>query len=31
MRDNLKEYEAVAKAAENIVRSVADGDSKYAK
>lgn len=31
MRDNLKEYEAVAKAAENFVRSVAEGDSKYAK
>ncbi|HAB40608.1 MAG TPA: hypothetical protein DCE24_02005 [Porphyromonadaceae bacterium] len=31
MRDQIKEYEAVAKAAENFVRSVAEGDSKYAK
>lgn len=31
MRDNIKEYEAVAKATENFVRSVAEGDSKYAK
>ena len=31
MRDNIKEYEAVAKAAENFVRSVAEGDSRYAK
>lgn len=31
MRDKIKEYEAVAKAAENFVRSVAEGDSKYAK
>lgn len=30
MRDKIKEYEAVAKAAENFVRSVAEGDSKYA-
>lgn len=29
MRDNIKEYEAVAKATENFVRSVAEGDSKY--
>lgn len=31
MRDNIKEYEAVAKAAENFVRSVAESDSRYAK
>ncbi|MDE6417827.1 MAG: nuclear transport factor 2 family protein [Duncaniella sp.] len=31
MRDQIKEYEAVAKAAENFVKSVAEGDSKYAK
>lgn len=31
MRDNINEYEAVAKAAEHFVRSVAEGDSKYAK
>lgn len=31
MRDRIKEYEAVANAAENFVRSVAEGDSKYAK
>ncbi len=31
MRDNIKEYEAVAKAAEKFVRSVAEGDSRYAK
>ena len=31
MRDDIKEYEAVAKAAENFVKSVAEGDSKYAK
>ncbi len=31
MRDKIKEYEAVAKAAENFVRSVAEGNSSYAK
>ncbi len=31
MRSEIKEYEAVAKAAENFVRSVAEGDSSYAK
>ncbi len=31
MRDELKEYEAVAKAAEKFVKSVAEGNSKYAK
>lgn len=31
MRDNIKEYYAVAKAAENFVRSVAEGNSTYAK
>lgn len=31
MRDEIKEYEAVAKAAENFVKSVANGDSSYAK
>lgn len=31
MRDTLAEYDAVAKAAENFVKSVAEGDSKYAK
>lgn len=31
MRDNINEYEAVAKAAEHFVRSVAEGDSKYAR
>lgn len=31
MRDNIKEYDAVAKATENFVRSVAEGDSTYAK
>ena len=31
MRDNIKEYDAVAKAAENFVRSVAEGNSTYAK
>lgn len=31
MRDELKEYEAVAKAAEKFVRSVAEGNSEYAK
>ena len=31
MRDKLAEYDAVARAAEKFVRSVAEGDSKYAK
>lgn len=31
MRHNIREYEVVAKAAENFVRSVAEGDSRYAK
>ena len=31
MRDQIKEYEAVAKAAENFVKSVAEGDSSHAK
>ena len=31
MRNEIKEYEAVAKAAENFVRSVAEGNSSYAK
>ncbi len=31
MRDNINEYEAVAKAAEHFVRSVAEGNSKYAR
>lgn len=31
MRDEIKEYEAVAKAAENFVKSVAEGNSQYAK
>lgn len=31
MRDNIKEYDVVAKAAENFVRSVAEGNSTYAK
>lgn len=31
MRDKIKEYDEVAKAAENFVRTVAEGDSKYAK
>ncbi len=31
MRDNINEYEAVAKTAEHFVRSVAEGDSKYAR
>ena len=31
MRDEIKEYEAVAKAAEHFVKSVAEGDSRYAK
>ncbi len=31
MRDKIQEYEAVAAAASNFVRSVAEGDSRYAK
>lgn len=31
MRDEIKEYEAVAKAAENFVKSVAEGNSSYAR
>lgn len=31
MRDKINEYEAVAKAAENFVKSVAEGNSSYAK
>lgn len=31
MRNEIKEYEAVALAAENFVKSVAEGNSKYAK
>lgn len=31
MRDQIKEYEAVAKAAEKFVKSVAEGNSEYAK
>ncbi len=31
MRDQIKEYDAVAKAAEKFVKSVAEGNSKYAK
>jgi len=31
MRSEIKEYEAVAKAAENFVKSVAEGNSSYAK
>lgn len=31
MRDKIKEYDEVAKAAEMFVKSVAEGDSKYAK
>lgn len=31
MRDSLEEYNAVAEAAKNFVKSVAEGDSKYAK
>ncbi|MBD5252418.1 MAG: nuclear transport factor 2 family protein [Bacteroides sp.] len=31
MRDKIKEYEAVAKAAELFVKSVAEGNSEYAK
>ena len=31
MRDKLAEYDAVAKAAEKFVKSVAEGDSKYAR
>ncbi len=31
MRSEIREYEAVAAAAENFVKSVAEGDSSYAK
>lgn len=31
MRDSIKEYQAVEKAAMNFVKSVAEGNSKYAK
>lgn len=31
MRDTIKEYDAVAKAAEKFVKSVAEGNSEYAK
>ncbi len=31
MRDYINEYDAVAKAAENFVKSVAEGNSSYAK
>ena len=31
MRDEIKEYDAVAKAAEKFVKSVAEGNSEYAK
>ena len=31
MRDQIKDYEEVAKAAEKFVRSVAEGDSSYAR
>lgn len=31
MRNEIKEYEAVAKAAENFVKSVAEGNSSYAR
>ena len=31
MRNEIKEYEAVARAAEKFVKSVAEGNSKYAK
>ena len=31
MRDKIKEYDEVAKAAENFVRTVAEGNSEYAK
>lgn len=31
MRDSIKEYEAVEQAAMNFVKSVAEGNSKYAK
>lgn len=31
MRDTIKEYDAVAKAAEKFVKSVAEGNSAYAK
>ncbi len=31
MRDQIKEYEAVANAAEKFVKSVAEGNSEYAE
>ena len=31
MRDSIKEYDEVAKAAEKFVKSVAEGNSEYAK
>ncbi len=31
MRDNIKEYDAVAEAAEKFVKSVAEGNSEYAR
>ena len=31
MRSEIKEYEAVEAAAQNFIKSVAEGDSKYAK
>lgn len=31
MRSEIKEYEAVARAAEKFVKSVAEGNSEYAK
>ncbi len=31
MRDSIKEYEAVQEAAMKFVKSVAEGDSKYAR
>ena len=31
MRNKIEEYEAVAKAAEKFVKSVAEGNSEYAK
>lgn len=31
MRDQIKEYEAVANATEKFVKSVAEGNSEYAK
>ncbi|MDE6286108.1 MAG: nuclear transport factor 2 family protein, partial [Muribaculaceae bacterium] len=31
MRDEIKEYDAVAKAAEKFVKSVAEGNSEYAR